>query len=143
MARNRTSFGDSAATGMAETYKPKKHEPVIEEEKPASEIEKSSPGLQFEVDQGLDEIPIQKEEKVLDKSPGSVNRYYTYHPKSGSKGGQLGAPRVQERRVQISIGCTEAEKSLYQKAAKADGRKLSDFVNHAIYEYLHNHNIIV
>lgn len=69
------------------------------------------------------------------------NPYYDYHPKKGARGGSLGAPRKETRRVQISIGCTVEDKQLYQSAAEKDGRKLPDFVNTAIKEYIENHNL--
>lgn len=69
------------------------------------------------------------------------NPYYDYHPKKGARGGSLGAPRKKARKVQISIGCTVEEKQLYQRVAAKDGRKLPDFVNTAIKEYIDNHNL--
>ena len=69
------------------------------------------------------------------------NPYYDYHPKKGARGGALGAPRKETRRVQISIGCSVEEKQSYQRAAEQDGRRFPDFVNAAIKEYIENHNL--
>ena len=70
------------------------------------------------------------------------NPYYQYHPKTGSRGKALGAPRKEAPRTQISIGCTVEDKSLYIQAAAADGRKLPDFVNTAVKEYIRNHKLV-
>ncbi|MCR5083862.1 MAG: hypothetical protein K6B15_10365 [Parasporobacterium sp.] len=85
--------------------------------------------------------PLSKGSNTTAKTDDGKNPYYTYHPKLGEKGKALGAPRKDVHRIQISIGCTKEEKILYQKAAKADRRKLPDFVNVAIHEYIENHNL--
>lgn len=72
-----------------------------------------------------------------------INPYYDYHPKTGKKGGTLGRPRAETKRTQISIGCTESEKAFYKRAAASDGRKLPDFINRAVLEYVSNHNLDV
>ena len=121
MAKNRASFGDAASRGLRESFLEKTHtsfEPQNEQPQ-----------------QKVDSIP-KTERKV--KKEGS---YYHYHPKTGNRGGSLGRPRATIKRTQISIGCTEDEKELYRKAADADGRKLSDFVNKAIIEYIANHGL--
>ena len=84
------------------------------------------------LDLGLQNIPVDADEST----PRAANKYYTYHPKSGSKGGNLGAPRKKEHMTQISIGCTEEEKRIYKAAAKADKRKLSDFISEAVMFYI-------
>lgn len=123
MAKNRPSFGDSAAKGMRDTYDPA---PV--------------PGLQKSVPENVsqDSTVLSNESAV---KPTGNNPYYDYHPKTGARGGTLGAPRKDTKRTQISIGCSEEEKALYKKAAAADGRKLPDFVNRALREYIHNHGL--
>lgn len=111
MARNKPSFGDSVSKGMRDTY--------------------NSPSLP------------EKQEPVMEEStpPSGNNPYYNYHPKTGARGGTLGAPRKNVKRVQISIGCTEEDKQLYKKAAEADGRKFQDFINQAIKEYIVKHGL--
>ena len=71
------------------------------------------------------------------------SKYYTPKPKTGAKGGVIGRGPVKEseRKVQFSVTCTPSQKETYQKAAVADGRKLPDFVNRAIQEYIDNHNL--
>lgn len=71
------------------------------------------------------------------------SKYYTPNPKIGAKGGVLGRGPVEEseRKVQFSVTCTPAQKEIYQKAALADGRKLPDFINKAIQEYIENHKL--
>ena len=121
MAKNRASFGDAASRGLRESFG----------ERPQT----SFASQKEEPQQKVDSIP-KTERKV--KKEGS---YYHYHPKTGNRGGSLGRPRATIKRTQISIGCTEDEKELYRKAADADGRKLSDFVNKAIIEYIANHGL--
>lgn len=121
MAKNRASFGDAASRGLRESF--------LEKTQTSFEPQNEQP------QQKVDSIP-KTERKV--KKEGS---YYHYHPKTGNRGGSLGRPRATIKRTQISIGCTEDEKELYRKAADADGRKLSDFVNKAIIEYIANHGL--
>lgn len=73
----------------------------------------------------------------------TYSKYYTPKPKTGTKGGVIGRGPVEEseRKVQFSVTCTPDQKATYQKAAAADGRKLPDFVNKAIQEYIENHNL--
>lgn len=121
MAKNRASFGDAASKGLRESFG-----------------EKTQTSFEFhqeEPQQKADSMP-KAERKV--KKEGS---YYHYHPRTGNRGGSLGRPRAIIKRTQISIGCTEDEKELYRKAAAADGRKLPDFVNKAIMEYITNHGL--
>lgn len=123
MAKNRPSFGDSAAKGMRDTYDPA----------PVPTFQESEPETV-----SRDSAVISNESAI--KTSGN-NPYYDYHPKTGARGGTLGAPRKDTKRTQISIGCTEDEKQLYKKAATADGRKLPDFVNRAVQEYIINHGL--
>lgn len=78
--------------------------------------------------------------EVLERT---YSKYYTPKPKKGTKGGVIGRGPVEEseRKVQFSVTCTPEQKATYQKAATADGRKLPDFVNKAIQEYIENHNL--
>lgn len=122
MAKNRSSFGDAASKGLKESY-----------EKHFSSPDSSIPKAESA------EAPISITE--TSSSSQGVNPYYKYHPKTGQKGGTLGRPRQTVKRTQISIGCTEDEKELYKKAAIADNRKLPDFVNRAIMEYIENHGL--
>ena len=121
MAKNRASFGDAASKGLRESFG--------EKTQTSFEFHKEEP------QQKADSMP-KAERKV--KKEGS---YYHYHPRTGNRGGSLVRPRSTIKRTQISIGCTEDEKELYSKAAAADGRKLPDFVNKAIMEYITNHGL--
>ena len=122
MAKNRSSFGDAASKGLKESY----------------ERHFSSADLSISKAQKT-EAPVSTTE--TSSNTQGINPYYEYHPKTGQKGGTLGRPRQEVKRTQISIGCTEDEKELYKKAAIADNRKLPDFVNRAIMEYIENHNL--
>ena len=124
MAKNRSSFGDAASRGLRESYGanqsadvPATNEPIIVA--PTNE-------------------PAPKEDLSF-----GINPYYDYHPNTGKKGGTLGRPRAETKRTQISIGCTESEKAFYKRAAASDGRKLPDFINRAVLEYVSNHNLDV
>lgn len=122
MAKNRPSFGDSVSKGLQESYS-------------------SESGINHP-DSNLSNVPVQTDAKGLDeKNSSGSNPYYEYHPKTGQRGGVLGRPRTASKRIQISVGCTEEEKQTYIKAAAADGRKLPDFVNRAIKEYILNHGL--
>lgn len=121
MAKNRASFGDAASKGLRESYGKK------------SQTSFDSPK---EKPQQVPPSTLPDEHNV--KAEGS---YYHYHPRTGKRGGTLGRPRATIKRTQISIGCTEEDKELYRKAAAADGRKLPDFVNKAIMEYIQNHDL--
>lgn len=124
MAKNRPSFGESVSEGLQSTYS-------------------LASGTPPEITTEAKETPLKerkKQEKETMRTAGS-NPYYDYHPRTGARGGKLGAPRKEQKRTQISIGCTEEEKSLYKKAADADGRKLPEFVNQAIKEYIQRHGL--
>lgn len=127
MAKNRSSFGDAASRGLRESY-----------ETHSLSLSDISVTKEKEI---ISEIVPEDIPSVDVNSTQGVNPYYDYHPKTGQKGGSLGRPRTETKRTQISIGCTEAEKELYKKAATADGRKLPDFVNRAILEYIVNHGL--
>lgn len=73
----------------------------------------------------------------------TYSKYYTPQPKLGKKGGVIGHPPVNEedRKIQFSVSCTQRQKEQYQEAARKDGRKLPDFVNRAIQEYIENHGL--
>ena len=124
MAKNRSSFGDAASRGLRESY--------------GTAQSKEVP---VPVEQEETEIIVSANEPVSEEGSQGVNPYYDYHPKTGQKGGTLGRPRTETKRTQISIGCTEEEKELYKRAAASDGRKLPDFVNRAILEYIENHGL--
>ncbi len=84
------------------------------------------------------------EEKSITSLDGrSYSKYYTPQPKRGKKGGVIGHPPVsdEERKIQFSVSCTQSQKEQYQAAAKKDGRKLPDFVNKAVQEYIENHGL--
>lgn len=142
MAKKRPSFGESVSKGFKNSYQsasgtpPEAH--ATEREDAVDLLEVSAMGNTGARD---DRTIIKQKELESEKEDSGINPYYEYHPKKGSRGRALGAPRKMERRTQISIGCTEREKTLYKKAADADGRKLSEFVNRAIMEYIKNHNI--
>lgn len=129
MAKNRPSFRDNASKGLRDTYH--------------NETKLSSNDLSSETVFDIEEhssttTTLHSNSTLIDSG---LNPYYTYHPKTGKRGGVLGAPRKETKRTQISIGCTEEEKQLYKKAALAEGRKLPDFVNHALQEYIHNNSL--
>lgn len=69
------------------------------------------------------------------------SKYYTPKPKTGSKGGTLGRGAVDERKIQFSVTCTQAQKELFKEAAKKDHRRLPEFICLAIEEYIENHNL--
>lgn len=110
-------------------------------------------GFDFSVDSSIEETNTLKPPADTNKSvqikniPDSAGRtyskYYIPKPKVGKKGGVIGHPPVNEndRKIQFSISCTKDQKQRYQDAAKADGRKLPDFINHAIQEYIDRHNL--
>ncbi len=84
------------------------------------------------------------EENPIAESDGrTYSKYYTPQPRRGKKGGVLGHPPVnaEDRKIQFSVSCTQREKKRYQEAAKKDNRKLPDFVNTAIREYIENHRL--
>lgn len=131
MAKNKSSFGEAASKGLRESYgsapKPSSDLPSSTKQE---NIENVFPAEEPEYDAG-------------GNSPQGVNPYYDYHPKTGKRGGTIGRPRAEEKRLQISFSCTEANKERFKRGAAADGRKLSDFINQAITEYIKNHNIDV
>ena len=112
-------------------------------------------GFDFEPEQV--EEPVMEEVKKPTKAPSkppeeksitsldgrSYSKYYTPQPKRGKKGGVIGHPPVndEDRKIQFSVSCTQSQKEQYQEAAKKDGRKLPDFVNRAIQEYIKNHGL--
>ena len=73
----------------------------------------------------------------------NYSKDYSPHPKTGKHGGELGRPAVaaSERKIQFSVSCTQIQKEKYKTAADAEGRKLPDFINHALEEYIRNHNL--
>ena len=73
----------------------------------------------------------------------TYSKYYTPKPKVGKRGGVIGRPPIKEedRKSQFSVSCTERQKEYYKEAARKDGRKLPDFVNKAIQEYIENHGL--
>lgn len=111
-------------------------------------------GIDFS-DSVREEIPekealVQKDEKIsMEKASAdfytnrSYSKYYTPKPQIGARGGILGRPPIEEdeRKIQFSVSCTKGMKELYQRAAKADGKKFPDFINNAIQEYITNHNL--
>ena len=128
MAKNRPSFGDAASKGLREAYRKNN----------SSFPETSNAEARKSIKEATTEEPSIEETR---SNMQGINPYYEYHPKTGQKGGTLGRPRTDTRRTQISIGCTEYEKELYKKAAVADKRKLPDFINRAIMEYIENHGL--
>lgn len=73
----------------------------------------------------------------------NYSQYYKPKPRYGSKGGRLGRGSVEksERKVQFSLTCTSTQKDLFYKAAKNDGRSVSNFVCKAVEEYIKNHEL--
>ena len=84
-----------------------------------------------------------KTEKTEIDSNRSYSPYYTPKPKKGSKGGILGRGAVDEsqRKIQVSLTCTSAQKERFAQAAKKDKRKLPDFICIAVEEYIKNHRL--
>ncbi len=127
MARDKTPLQtDSFGVADGFDFDAAEEDPVIEKKEVKSQTRKSSKTPAAN-------IPKQEQGK---------NPYYQYHPKTGARGKALGAPRKDSPRTQISIGVTEEDKQLYILAASADGRKLPDFVNTAIKEYIKAHNLL-
>lgn len=88
--------------------------------------------------------PASKEKNTAITTAGrTYSPYYIPHPKTGKKGGVIGHPPVNEndRKISLSLSCTSAQKELYKAAAKKDGRKLPDFINRAIEEYIEKHKL--
>lgn len=71
------------------------------------------------------------------------SKYYTPKPKTGVRGGTIGRGPVDpsKRKVQFPVTCTPSEKELFLRAAEADGRRMPDFICHAVKEYIKNHNL--
>lgn len=122
MAKNRPSFGDSVSKGLQESYTG---------ESGVAQIN----SIQSNVPAPINEKAVSEEDLI------GTNPYYDYHPKIGKRGGTIGRPRQTSKKTQMSIGCTEEEKQLYVKAAAAEERKLSEFINRAIKEYILNHGL--
>ena len=112
-------------------------------------------GISF--DEGISEqIPEQKDFRSTPDIPRQVNShgsdspphipktYYISHPRKGSKGGDLGRRKItpEKKKVQFSLTCTPEQKRRYMEAAELDRRKLPDFINNAIEEYISNHNLL-
>lgn len=86
-----------------------------------------------------DSVPNQ--ESISKSIPTSKNKYYTAHPKTGTKGGKLGRPLTNNPKISVSFTCTKDEKQLYKEAAKKDKRKFPDFIHVALEEYIERHNL--
>ena len=102
-------------------------EPVIEEVKKPAKAQIKPP----------------KEAPIAVSDGRTYSKYYTPQPKLGKKGGVIGHPPVndEDRKIQFSVSCTQSQKEQYQAAAKKDGRKLPDFVNRALQEYIEKHGL--
>ena len=135
MALKRPSFGASAFDGM-ESYQV----PRTSQEQSVSDISQNTKILEPKHQEASS--PKHNVPESHDETMG--NKYYNYHPKTGNRGGTLGAPRISdnEKKVSVSFTCTKAQKELYRTAAAADGRNFPAFVNQAILEYIENHNLI-
>lgn len=68
-------------------------------------------------------------------------KYYIPKPKSGSRGGRLGRPPKAEVRERFTVYCTSEEKQIYAAAAEKEGRKLQDFIQHALKKYIEENNL--